>query len=185
MKQHDSILDLIQQADDAAAKRQVQVDVQQIYVRDRHIRRTRQGLGLAAVLVLVLGVVFSVFTQDKLEPVLSGEASSLVVLEAQADRLLARTGFLQEMDADVQKRLGLAARISSLETKMKQIKDPLDQVKVEVNKTARAMVMSANRFEDTPGLRREAIREYQKVMDLFPDNTWARVAKKRLLALTH
>jgi DNA-directed RNA polymerase specialized sigma24 family protein len=30
-----------------------------------------------------------------------------------------------------------------------------------------------------------AIKEYQKVVDLFPGNSWARVAQKRLLALTH
>ncbi|NQV33835.1 MAG: hypothetical protein HQ515_14170, partial [Phycisphaeraceae bacterium] len=68
---------------------------------------------------------------------------------------------------------------------MEHIKDPLDQFRAEVDRTARTMVVSADQFENTPGLRREAIAEYQKVMDLFPDNSWARVAQKRLLALTH
>jgi hypothetical protein len=185
MTQNDPILELIRQADDAARKCQAQVDVQQIYVRDQHIRRTRQGVGVTAMLALVLSVVLSLYTQSKPDPDLTEEGPSLAVLETQADRLLARVDFLQEMDREVQKHLDIEASISSLETKLKQIKDPLDQVNAELDKVARSMVASAEHFESTPGLRREAIKEYRKVVDLFPDNTWARVAQKRLLALTH
>lgn len=115
----------------------------------------------------------------------SAEAPSLAVLEAQADRLLARAEFLQKMDMEVQEHLDIAARISALEAKVKEIKDPLDQFRAEVDRTARTMVVTADRFEGTPGSRREAIKEYQKVVDLFPGSSWARVAQKRLLALTH
>lgn len=109
----------------------------------------------------------------------------MAVLEAQADRLMARVDFLLEMDTEVQKHLDHAATIRQLESRMEQIKNPLDQFRAEVDRTARTMVASADRFEGTPGSRREAIKEYQKVVDLFPGNSWARVAQKRLLALTH
>ena len=183
MKQHDPILDLIQKADEALGTRRVQVDVQQIYACDHRIRRRRQSLGIAAMIVLVLGVILSLQTRPKPEPAVA-EAPSLAVLEAQAERLMARVDFLLEMDMEVQEHLDVAARISELETKMKEIEDPLDQVRAEVDRAVRTMVVSADLFESTPGLRREAIKEYQKVVDLFPGNSWARVAQKRLLALT-
>jgi hypothetical protein len=184
MKQRDPILDLIQKADEAAGTRRVQVDVQGIYARDHRICRRRQSLGIAAMVMLVLGVILSLHTRPKPEPAVA-EAPSLAVLEAQADRLMARVDFLLEMDTEVQKHLDVAARISELETKMKEIEDPLDQIRAEVDRAVRTMVVSADRFKSTPGLRREAIKEYQRVVDLFPGNSWARVAQKRLLALTH
>ncbi|NQV31572.1 MAG: hypothetical protein HQ515_02710 [Phycisphaeraceae bacterium] len=184
MKQHDPIVDLIQKADEAAGPCRVHVDVQWIYGRDLRIRRIRRSLGVAAMIMLVLAVIVGVQPKPKLAPTLA-EAPSLAVLEAQADRLMARVDFLLEMDTEVQKHLDQAATIRQLESKMEHIKDPLDQFRAEVDRTARTMVVSADRFEGTPGSRREAIKAYQKVVDLFPGNSWARVAQKRLLALTH
>ncbi|MCF7974419.1 MAG: hypothetical protein K9N55_11430 [Phycisphaerae bacterium] len=184
MKQHDPVLDMIHKADAAAQRRCVQVDVQQIYVRDRRVRQIQRRLGVAAIMVLVLAVILSLPHRPK-PGVLAPETPSLAVLEAQADMLLARADFLLDMEVEVQKHLDTAARISALESKMNEIKDPLDQVKAEVDKAARAMVVCADRFRGTPGLRREAIAKYKRVVALFPDNPWADIAQKRLLALTH
>jgi predicted type IV restriction endonuclease len=162
----------------------MQVDVQQIYVRDQRIRRAHQGLGVAAMVMIVLGVILSLPPNPKLESTVL-EAPTLAILEAKADRLVAKVDFLLEMDAEVQTHLDRVATITLLERKIRHIKDPLDQVKVEVDKAVQAMVVSADCFWQTPGLRRQAIKEYEKVVTLFPENRWARVAKKRILTLHH
>ncbi|MCP4451281.1 MAG: hypothetical protein GY809_07445 [Planctomycetes bacterium] len=143
MKQPDPMLGLIQKADEAAGTCRVQVDVQKVYMRDLRIRGIRRGLGVAAMIMLVLAVIVGVQPKPK-HASISEEVPSLAMLEAQADRLLARVNFLKEMDTEVQEHLDVSARISELEAQMKEIEDPLDQVRGEVDRAVRTMVVSAD-----------------------------------------
>lgn len=183
MKRDDPILDLIRQADEATDPCETLIDVEQIYRRDRRIRRIYRGL-VAGIMILFVLSVFLMAPKEQRSRSISLEVQTLAQLEARAEGLLAKAEFALGMDAEVQEQLGKMARISELETQMKRIQDPLRRVQTEVSRTAEAMVVCADRYRSIPGLKREAIKEYKRVLDLFPGNSWADVARKRLLELT-
>ena len=98
-------------------------------------------------------------------------------LRASTDRALA---LLQELGQQRERD----RRMAALRKELAAIPDPMDQVRAQVSQTAERMVREANDLWVGQHQRRLAAARYQRVIDLFPDNEWASVARQRLTQIT-
>ena len=179
MTEHDPMVEMIQQADRAVGSQSGHVDVRRIYQRDQRQRQLNAGIGLVVSVVVGLSIGIFVLRKPGTPQI---EVMSSAELESQTQAVLAKAEFLEQMDQEVEQALSEAKVLADLKEQM-PTKDPVDEFQENMNEVVKTMLVQAQLFERTPGLRRKAIQEYQKVTELFPDNTWARVARQRLLAM--
>jgi len=158
-----------------------------IYYDRRDIRR-RAGhrniiilvapLAVAAVLMVALGISALMFRTA--EP--TREQEKIALLETRIEQLQrtdAALGLIQEV-LDEERR---QSRLDELQAQLASIPDPLEEVQNQVDKTAFILVYQADRLYR---LYRElnqtdsAVENYNRVIKLFPENRWAKVARQRL-----
>ena len=60
----------------------------------------------------------------------------------------------------------------------------MDQVRQQVSQAAERMVQEGDRIWQERRQRATAIARYKRVIELFPDNEWATVARQRLSQIT-
>ena len=58
--------------------------------------------------------------------------------------------------------------------------DPLEEVQQQVDKTAFILVYQADRLYRELNQTESAVETYKRVIQLFPENQWAKVARERL-----
>ena len=73
-------------------------------------------------------------------------------------------------------------RLTALEAACER-SDPVEQARREMDRAACVLVHQADRLDRDLHLRRSAIKSYREAIRLFPDTTWAVVARERLARL--
>ena len=104
-------------------------------------------------------------------------------LHVQTDLLLAQVNMLSEIQHKISARARQHQRVNHLRRQMATIPDPRATVHREVSQAAQTLVAAADRLLQEPGQKRRARKTYERVVQLFPEDNWAHIARKRLLAM--
>lgn len=175
----DEIKKLLQRADKTAGG-PAPVHLNLSAVRRRANRRKIMTLfaPIAAAAVLMVAVGILVLNFRNTGP--TQEQKKIAALENQVKQLQARTdaafNFIQQV-LDEERRQN---RLDKLEAQLASIPDPLEEVQKQVDKTAFILVYQADRMYRELNQTDSAIENYKRVIKLFPENRWAKVARQRL-----
>jgi tetratricopeptide (TPR) repeat protein len=133
-------------------------------------------LASAAVLMVALSVLALMFRTAEPTP----EQEKIALLETQIKQLQARTdaalGLIQEV-LDEERR---QSRLDELQAQLASIPDPIKETRKQVDKTAFILVYQADRLYNELNQTDSAVENYNRVIKLFPENRWAKVARQRL-----
>jgi len=164
---------------DRAAGPPAQVHVNLAGLRRRAHRRTFVRLVsplAAAVLLLALGL----WNRTVKTPDQNDEQQKIASLQAQVKQLQARTDAAVNLIQQVLEDEARRQRLDELEAQLASIPDPLEELQKQVDKTAYVLVYQADRLYRELNQTDSAIENYNRVIELFPQNRWAKVARQRL-----
>jgi len=175
----DKIKNLLQQADKAAGgANPVKVNV--TVIRRRAGRKNMITMvapfASAAVLMVALGILAFMFRT--IEP--TEEQKKIALLESRIKQLQARTDAALSLIQEVLEEEQRQHRLDELHAKLASISDPLEEVQNQVDKTAFVLVYQADRLYRELNQTDSAVENYNRVIKLFPENRWAKVARQRL-----
>jgi TolA-binding protein len=175
----DEIKKLLQQADRMAGEPDsVYVDISAIRRRADHRYKLIMVVPLATAAVLMVALcVWAISFKD------SGptrEQKEITLLKARIKQLQVRTdaalGLIQQV-LDEERR---QSRLDELQAQLVSISDPIEEMQNQVDRTAFILIYQADRLYRELNQTGSAIEAYNRVIRLFPDNRWAKVARQRL-----
>ena len=175
----DKIKKLLQQADKAAEGAvPVRVDLSAIHRRanHKHMINLVAPLAAAAVLMVALSILALMFVTA--EP--TQEQEKIALLEIQIKQLQARTDAVLSLIQEVLEEERRQNRLDELQAQLASIPDPLEEVRKQVDKTAFILIYEADRLYRELNQTDSAVENYNRVIKLFPENRWAKVARQRL-----
>ncbi|MGB2862759.1 MAG: hypothetical protein WBC05_05470 [Sedimentisphaerales bacterium] len=175
----DEIKRLLQEADKTAGgAAPVRVDISAIRRRAgrKNIIILFAPLAAAAVLMVALSILALMFRTP--EPTL--EQEKIALLETRIKQLQARTDAALSLIQEVLEEERRQSRLDELQAQLASIPDPLEEVRKQVDKTAFNLVYQADRLYNELNQTDSAVENYNRVIDLFPENRWAKVARQRL-----
>ena len=183
----DRIKQVLQQADRLAGPaKPTTVDVGAIR-RRAGMRRTVWGIGCGAVAAAV-GICIWLGQASEQQPgspaVPVADAQRIAQLEAEVRELRASTEIALRVMQEVAEQQQRDRRIAEMKKELAGIPDPMEQIRQQVSLAAEWMVQEGDRFWLERRQRQTAMARYQRVIDLFPDNEWASVARQRLSKIT-
>jgi TolA-binding protein len=108
------------------------------------------------------------------------DPAEIASLQAQFKQLQARTDATLNLVHEVLEEERKQRRLDELEAQLASIPDPLEEMQKQADKTAFILVYQANRMHQELNQKDSAVRTYNRVIQLFPQNRWAEVARKRL-----
>ena len=172
------IIKLLRQADKTAGGAAVRVNLPAIRRRAgrRNIVILLTPLASAAVLMVALGIFALMFRIAEPTP----EQEKIALLEDRIEQLQARTDTALGLIQEVLDRERRENRLDELQAQLASINDPLEEVQKQVDKTAFILVYQADRLYRELNQTNSAIENYNRVIELFPENRWAKVAQQRL-----
>jgi DNA repair exonuclease SbcCD ATPase subunit len=175
----DEIRKLLQEADRTAGP-PVEVHVNLAAVRRRANRRrfisSAAPVAVAAVLMVAVGLWgLAIRTPRTIQ-----EQEKVALLEAQVKQLQARTDAVLKLIQQVLEEEQRQQRLDELEAQLANIRDPLEELEKQVDKTAFILVYQADRLYKELNQTDSAVENYNRIIDLFPKNRWASVARERL-----
>ncbi len=145
-------------------------------VRRRRIMFTAGPLATAAVILIGMGMLMTRTQPDVPPP----QERRIASLETQVEQLRAQTSatlrLMQEVLAEDRQERHLAA----LEAELASIRDPRQEIAKQVDETAFILVYQADRLYKELNRTESAVEAYKEVIQLFPKNRWADVARERL-----
>jgi tetratricopeptide (TPR) repeat protein len=139
----------------------------------RHIANLVVRVAAAAVVLFALGIWS--YTARK-----ARDQQRIVALEIQIKQLRAQTESTLNLIREVLDEDRKQRRLSELQAQLASIPDPLEEIQKQVDKTAFILVYQANRMYRELDQKDSAIQAYNRVIELFPQNRWAEVARQRL-----
>ncbi len=177
----DKIKNLLQEADRMAGlPSPVSANLSAIVRRRAHRRHLRISLtaplAAAAVILIAAGIWnLTIRTTEKTK-----DQEKIFSIEKQLEQLQAKTdnalNLIQEVLVAEQKQHSL----DELEAQLASIPDPLEEIQKQVDKTAFILVYHADRLYRELNRTDSAVETYNRVIELFPKNRWAQVARQRL-----
>ncbi len=175
----DEIKKLLQQADKTAGGiAPVRVNLSAIRRRAgrKNIIIMVAPLAAAAVLMVALSILALMFRTT--EP--TREQEKIALLENQIKQLQARTDAALSLIQEVLDEERRQSRLDELQAQLASIPDPLEETRKQVDKTAFILVYQADRLYNELNQTDSAVENYNRVIKLFPENRWAKVARQRL-----
>ena len=175
----DKIGNLLEEADRRAGP-PTRVDVSLSALRRRAERRRPMSLAgplAAAAVILIAAGLWNALnrTAEKTQ-----ENQQIASRESQVKQLQARTdaalNLIQEVLAEERRQ----TRLNELQAQLAAIADPLEEARRNLDKTAFILVYQADRMYRELNQTDSAVKAYNRVIELFPDNRWAAVARQRL-----
>jgi TolA-binding protein len=176
----DKIENLLQKADQmAGAPAPVSVNLSAAVRRRAHRRRIATfAAPLAAAAVVIIGLgVWSITTRT---PKTTQDQIKIALLEDQIKQLQVRTDAALNLIQEVLEDERRQRRLDELEAQLASIPDPLEELQKQVDKTAFILVYQADRMYRELNQTDSAVEAYNRVIALFPQNRWAKVARQRL-----
>ena len=174
----DKIKNLLQKADLIAGPPKP-VDVNPSAIRRRaHYRRLfyKMPLAAAAVLLIAAGIWnISIKTHQNQQ-----EQDKIASLETQIKQLQASTDAAINLIHEVLEAERRQNRLNELQVQLAAFKDPLEEMQLQVDTTAFILIYQADRMYRELNQTESAVETYKRVIKLFPENQWAKVARERL-----
>lgn len=170
---------LLQGADEIAGE-PVFARISAAGIRRRLLQRRllRVAVPSAAAAVALVGLaLWAIRMQTEGPP---PEPQRLASLEMQVKQLRAQTDATLKLVREVLEKDRRERHLASLEAELASIPDPREQISQEVDKTAFVMVYQADRLYRELNQTRSAVEAYKQVIQFFPQNRWADVARERL-----
>ncbi|MHC4680621.1 MAG: hypothetical protein ACYTEK_18195 [Planctomycetota bacterium] len=173
----DKMKKLLQEADRTAGKPTgIRVDLSAICRRANRRRLASLTAPLtAAAVVLIAAGIWTVRTA-----VITRERERIASLENQVKQLQASTDAAINLIHEVLEQEQQQRRLDELEAQLASIPDPLEKIQKQVDKTAFILVYQADRMYRELDQTDSAVENYIRVIELFPKNRWAKVARQRL-----
>jgi len=179
------ISELLRSADRAAGPPSFgRVSAHQIRRRLRKRRLLWGGPGLAVAAALVV-LSLTLWNRDlgPKEVVVPPEQEKIASLETQVKQLQAQTQATLELVHDVLARERQTQRLDALEAELASIPDPVEELRKQTDRTAFTLLYRADRLYRELNETESAVEAYEQVIQLFPHNRWADVARARLLEI--
>ena len=175
----DKIKNLLKQADKAArGANPVRVDISVIRRRAdrRYMINLVAPLATAAVIIVALSVLTVMFRAAELK----SEQGKITMLENRIKQLQARTNASLSLIQEVLEEERRRSRLDELEARLASVPDPIEEMQKQMDKTAFILVYQADRLYRELDQTDSAVENYKRVIELFPENRWAKVARQRL-----
>jgi tetratricopeptide (TPR) repeat protein len=173
---------LVQEADRAAGPA-LFGPITAVGVRQRVRRRrlVRILLPAAAAAVVLLGTcLMALYIRKPSEPAPAPQSQRIAALQQQIEQLQAQTDATLKLVRDVLAKDRQEQRLAALEAKLASIPDPVREVEQQVDETVFLLVYQADRLYKELNRTESAVKAYKEVIQLFPQNRWANVARERL-----
>jgi tetratricopeptide (TPR) repeat protein len=175
----DKLKNLLQIADRTAGPPEpVSVKLSDIRRRAHHRRILyfKVPVAAAAAILVAVGIWnFSIRT-----PQIPDRQEKIASLEAQIKQLQVSTDAAISLIHEVLEQEHWQNRLNELEVQLASMPDPIEEVQKQVDKTAFILVYQADRMYRELNQSESAIETYKRVIQLFPENQWAQVARQRL-----
>jgi len=130
----------------------------------------------AAIILIAVGIWLQADNNSRQ----SDEQERIIALEAQVRQLQASTDAAVALIHEVLEDERRQSRIDKLETEYANIRDPIEEIEKQVDKTAFILVYHADKLYRELNETESAVETYKRVIKLFPKNQWAKVARERL-----
>jgi tetratricopeptide (TPR) repeat protein len=101
-------------------------------------------------------------------------------LEEQIRQLQAQTDATLKLVREVLEKDRQDRRLAALEAELASIPDPVKEMDRQVDETAFILVYQADKLYKELNQTDSAVQAYREVIQLFPTNQWANVARERL-----
>jgi DNA repair exonuclease SbcCD ATPase subunit len=173
-------LERLLQETDRTAGPPAEVHVSVAGLRRRARRRMFVRLASPVTAAAVLLLAFGLWNHAVKTPDGNDEPAKIASLEAQVKQLAARTDAAVSLIQQVLEDERRQQRLDELEAQLASIPDPLEELQKQVDKTAYILVYQADRLYTELNQTDSAIENYNRVIELFPENRWASVARQRL-----
>ena len=174
----DKLKKLLQEADRAAGPPKL-VSVSLSAIRRRAYYRQifiKAPFAAAAVLLITAGILsYTIKTTTN-----SHQQEKIASLQNQIRQLQVSTDAAINLIHEVLEKERQQDRLDELQVQLAAIPDPLEEIQQQVDKTAFILVYQADRMYRELNQTESAVETYQRVIQLFPDNQWAQVARQRL-----
>ncbi|MDH4241507.1 MAG: hypothetical protein OEW48_18260 [Phycisphaerae bacterium] len=146
-------------------------------VRRRANRRNIVNLvvRVAAAAVVLFAFGLWSFTAKK-----TRDRQRILALEMQIEQLKTQTCATLNLIREVLDEDRKQRRLNELQAQLASYSDPLREIQKQVDKTAFILVYQANRMYRELDQKESAIDAYNRVIELFPQNRWAEVARQRI-----
>jgi tetratricopeptide (TPR) repeat protein len=177
----DKIKNLLQEADRMAGlPGPVSANLSAIVWRRAHRRHLLVSLtaplAAAAVILIAAGIWnLTIRTTEK-----TNDLEKIVALEKQLEQLQTKTDAALNLIQDVFVAEQKNDSLGELEAQLASFTDPLEEIQKQVDKTAFILVYQADRLYRELNRTDSAVETYNRVIELFPKNRWAQVARQRL-----
>ncbi len=110
--------------------------------------------------------------------------------DVERDRIAAIEDRIKQLQASTDATLSLVReiladereqrRLQQLEAELASIADPVEEIQQQVDKTAFILLYQADRLYRELDQTESAVDAYNRLIELFPNNRWAQVARQRL-----
>ena len=145
----------------------------------RRVHRRRVAIAvvpLAAAAVFLAGMSWLIISTrpQQLPP------QRVASLETQIAQLRAQTDATLRLVQEVLARDRQERHLASLEAELASIPEPMVEIERQVDKTAFILVYQADKLYKELNQTESAVAAYKEVIELFPTNRWANVARERL-----
>ena len=108
------------------------------------------------------------------------EPPAIASLESQIEQLQAQTDATLRLVQEVLEKDRQQRHLASLEAELASIPDPKFEIERQVDKTAFILIYQADKLYKELSQTESAVAAYREVIQLFPKNRWADVARERL-----
>ncbi len=130
----------------------------------------------AAVIIITTSILI---TRTRPEPPQPQE-HRIASLETQIEQLRTQTDATLKLMQEVLAKDRQERRLAALEAELASIPDPRVEIERQVDKTAFILVYQADKLYKELNQTESAVAAYKEVIQLFPKNRWADVARERL-----
>jgi tetratricopeptide (TPR) repeat protein len=170
---------LLVRADEAAGEPQLSpVNVTEIRRRVRRRLLLRTGVPMSVAAMVLVGVTLWVMYMQTGRP--QPGPQLIASLEEQVRQLQTQTEATLKLVRDVLEKDRQDRRLAALEAELASIPDPVKAMERQVDKTAFILVYQADKLYKELNQTDSAVAAYKEVIQLFPTNQWADVARERL-----
>ncbi len=147
-------------------------------IHRRRIIRTGGALAAAAVATFAFTLLAVSMGEKTRSP--QPQPERIASLEEQVEQLKAQTDATLKLVQEVLEKDRRQRRLAALEAELASIPDPVQQMQQHVDKTVFLLIYQADRLYTELNQTESAVAAYKEVIQLFPTNRWAEVARERL-----
>jgi hypothetical protein len=176
----DKIKNILRDADQIAGEpKPVFISIPALRRRANHRRFTTAATALTALLFFALLSIR--YAPHK--PSQTPADNKALSLETQIKQLNAKMDATLNLINEVLEDERRQRRLNELQAQLASIQDPFEEIQQEVDKTAFILIYHADHLNRKLNQTDSAIGFYNRIIELFPKNRWAEVARQRILEI--